>query len=75
MFSVKFITKCNSENLHLIYFKHCRLIKNHKKQMKWSLRKPLEFIKLFSNQWDNHKNREQSATIWRIYAMMLEGKG
>lgn len=31
MFSVKFITKCNSENLHLIYFKHCRLIKNHKK--------------------------------------------
>lgn len=45
MFSVKFITKCNSENLHLIYFKHCRLIKNHKKQMKWSLTKPLEFIK------------------------------
>ena len=43
--------------------------------MKWSLTKPLEFIKLFSNQWDNNKNREQSATIWRIYAMMLEGKG
>ena len=31
--------------------------------------------KIFSNQWDNNKNREQSATIWRIYAMMLEGKG